>query len=121
MKSPERRNRHLCLLLLSLALILLSMPAQGAVTNDDSPLNVGDVLLGPCGVPGAVGQEGIKDEFTNRRISTGIANVGPVTTAPTTIVFRNTLQNTGAGDDFFVLSAPATKAGFVIEMSIDNG
>jgi hypothetical protein len=123
MKTLHRRNRSLCLLSLSLALILLSLPAQGAVTSDDGPLNVGDVLLGPCGVPGAMGPEGINDDFTNRSISTGIASDGPggVTTAPISIVFRNTLQNTGAGDDFFVLSAPATTAGFAIEMSIDDG
>ncbi len=121
MKSLQRRNRFPCFLSLCLALILLSMPAQGAVGYDDSPLNVGDVLLGPCGVPGALGPEGTNDDFTNRSISTGIANTGPVTTAPIAIVFRNTLQNTGAGDDSFVLSAPATTAGFVIEMSIDNG
>jgi hypothetical protein len=108
---------------LCLAMILLSMSAQGAVTNDDAPLNVGDVLMGPCGVPGAMGPAGINDDFTNRSINTGIAYVGHggVTTAPGTIVFRNTLQNTGAGNDLFVLSAPITTAGFVIEMSIDNG
>jgi hypothetical protein len=104
-------------------MILLTMPAQGAVTNDDGPLNLGDVLLGPCGVPGAMGPQGLNDDFTNRSIGTGITNAGPggVTTAPGAIVFRNTLQNTGAGDDLFVLSAPTTTAGFVIEMSIDNG
>jgi hypothetical protein len=108
---------------LCLAMILLTMPAQGAVTNDDGPLNLGDVLLGPCGVPGAMGPQGLNDDFTNRSISAGITNADPggVTTAPGAIVFRNTLQNTGAGDDLFVLSAPITTAGFVIEMSIDNG
>ncbi len=108
---------------LCLAMILLSMTAQGAIRLDESPLNVGDVLIGPCGVPGAIGPAGINDDFTNRSISTGIANAGPggVTTAPGTIVFRNTLQNTGAGDDLFVLSAPTTTVGFVIEMSVDNG
>src|SRR5258708_11651664 len=123
MKCLQRRSRPLWLLSLCLALILLSMPAQGAVTNDDGQLNLGDVLIGPCGVPGAMGPTGINDDFTNRSISTGIANVAPggVTTAPGTIVFRNTLQNTGASDDLFVLSVPATPAGFVIEMSIDNG
>src|SRR5258708_1095694 len=70
-----------------------------------------------------MGPTGINDDFTNRSISTGIANVNPagMTTAPGTIVFRNTLQNTGASDDLFVLSVPTTPAGFAIEMSIDNG
>jgi hypothetical protein len=104
-------------------MILLSMPAQGAVISDDSPLNVGDVLIGPCGVPGAIGPTGINDDFTNRSTSSGLANVAPggVTTAPGTIVFRNTVQNTGAGDDLFVLSTPTTPAGFVVEISIDSG
>jgi len=123
MKSLQKRNRFLCLWSLCLALILPCMPAQGAVSYDDNPLNVGDVLLGPCGVPGAMGPEGINDDFTNRSISTGIANVDPggVTAAPITMVFRNTLQNTGAGDDLFVLSAPLTPSGFVVEMSVDSG
>ena len=90
---------------------------------DDGPLNIGDVLIGPCGVPGAMGPTGINDDFTNRSVSTGIANVssGGLTTAPATIVFRNTVQNTGAGDDVFVLGAPTTPIGFKIEVSVDSG
>src|SRR5258708_34584371 len=104
-------------------MMLLSMPAQGAGMSDEGRLNVGDVLIGPCGVPGAIGPTGITDDFTNRGITNGLANVAPggVTTAPGTIVFRNTVQNTGAGDDLFVLGTPTTPAGFVIEISIDSG
>jgi hypothetical protein len=121
MKSLQRKSRALCLL--GLAMILLSMPAKGAVVIDDGPLNAGDVLIGPCGFAGATGPAGINDDFTNRSINTGIANVSPggVTTAPGTVVFRNTIQNTGGGDDLFVLSAPIKPAGFMIEISIDNG
>jgi len=104
-------------------MILLSMPARGAVMVDDGPLNAGDVLIGPCGFAGATGPTGINDDFTNRSIDIGIANfsLGGVTTAPATIIFRNTIQNTGGDDDLFVLSAPIKPAGFMIEISIDNG
>jgi hypothetical protein len=121
MKSLQRKSRALWLP--GLAMILLSMPARGAVIIDDGPLNAGDVLIGPCGFAGATGPAGINDDFTNRSIDTGIANVAPggVTTAPGTVVFRNTIQNTGGSDDLFVLSAPIKPAGFMIEISIDNG
>jgi len=99
------------------------MPVQGAVMIDDGPLNIGDVLIGPCGLPGAMGPTGINDDFTNRSVSTGIANVSPggLTTAPATVVFRNTIQNTGASDDVFMLSAPTTPDGFKVEVSVDSG
>src|ERR1700704_437596 len=97
MKDFERNSRLSRLCLLCLSIILLGLPAQGAILFAGDTLNVGDVLIGPCGVPGAVGPAGVNDDFTNRSINTGIANVplGGVTTAAGTIVFRNTIQNTG--------------------------
>src|ERR1700704_6891129 len=97
MKSFERISRSLSLLSLCCAMVLISLTANGAVISDDRPLNIGDVLIGPCGVPGAMGPTGVNDDFTNRSVNTGIANVPPggVTTAPGTIVFKNTIQNTG--------------------------
>ena len=123
MESFERNGRILLLVSLCLTLILASTPAKGTAKADDGPLNVGDVLIGPCGVPGAMGPTGVNDDFTNRSVNTGIANVPPggVTTAPGTIVFRNTIQNTGAGDDVFLISATTAPAGFTIEISTDNG
>src|SRR6266550_1782347 len=123
MKSFERISRILSLMSLCLAMISVSMTANGAVVADDLPLNIGDVLIGPGGVPGAIGPTGVNDDFTNRSVNTGIANIPPggFTTAAGTIVFRNTVQNTGAGDDVFVISAPTSPAGFTIEISIDNG
>lgn len=123
MKSSERNSRLPSLLFLCVAIILLRLPTQGAVIIDDDPLNVGDVLIGPCGVSGAMGPTGVNDDFTNRSINTGIANVPPggVTTTADTIVFRNTVQNTGGADDVFVISAPVVPAGFTIEISINNG
>ena len=123
MKSFKRDSRFLLLVSIGLALILASTTAKGTTIADDGPLNVGDVLIGPCGVPGAMGPTGVNDDFTNRSVNTGIANVPPggVTTAAGTIVFRNTIQNTGAGDDVFLISAPTAPAGFTIEISTDNG
>ena len=123
MNSFERISRFLSLVSLCLAMILVSLTAHGAVITDDLPLNIGDVLIGPGGVPGAIGPTGVNDDFTNRSVNTGIANVPPggVTTAAATIVFRNTVQNTGAGDDVFVISAPVSPDGFTIEISVDNG
>jgi hypothetical protein len=122
MKSFERNSLpRLCFL--CLAIILLGLPAQGAIFGADDTLNVGDVLIGPCGVPGAMGPAGVDDDFTNRSVNTGIANVPPggVTTAAGTIVFRNTIQNTGGADDTFVISAPIVPAGFTVEISVNNG
>jgi len=118
--KTSKRNIHLWLL--CLAIMLLALPAQGAHLADDT-LNPGDVLIGPCGVPGAVGPAGVNDDFTNRSINTGIANVAPggVTTAAGTIVFRNTIQNTGGADDVFIITAPIVPAGFTVEISVNNG
>lgn len=106
-----------------LAIAFFSISAKGAAVIDDVALNPGDVLIGPCGVPGAMGPTGVNDDFTNRSINTGIANVAPggFTTASGSIVFRNTIQNTGAGDDVFLISAPSSAPGFAIEISTDNG
>jgi hypothetical protein len=123
MKCFESNSRILSLAAVCLAIVLMALPASAAVLNDEGPLNPGDVLIGPCGVPGAMGPGGVNDDFTNRSINTGIANVAPggMTTAAGTVVFRNTIQNTGAGDDLFLISAPTPPAGFTIEISTDNG
>lgn len=123
MKSLRATNRTLILFALSLAVILVSMSAEGAVIIGDDTVNSGDVLVGPCGVPGAMGPTGVNDDFTNRSINTGIANVPPggVTSAAATVVFRNTVQNTGVADDVFLLTAPIVPAGFAIEISTDQG
>src|SRR5207244_695165 len=123
MKIFKRNRQFLSLVFLCLTIILLSVPASAAVIGDDVPLNSGDVLIGPCGVPGAMGPSGVNDDFTNRSVNTGIASVHPGggTTAAGTIIFRNTIQNTGAGDDVFMITAPTAPTGFTIEMSIDNG
>lgn len=123
MKSFERRRQVLLVIAACLAITFFSIAGKGAATIDDIALNPGDVLIGPCGVPGAMGPTGVNDDFTNRSINTGIANVAPggFTTASGSIVFRNTIQNTGAGDDVFLISSPSSPQGFAIEISTDNG
>lgn len=86
-------------------------------------LRVGNVLIGPFGAPNANGPTDTNDDYTNRSISTGIAGVAPggVTTAPGTIVFTNTVRNTGNANDTFLISRQSAPAGFTVEVSINNG
>jgi hypothetical protein len=123
MKSLAKNSQLISLAAAFLAVTLFSVTGKASAGVSDSPLNPGDVLIGPCGVPGAMGPSGVNDDFTNRSVNTGIANVPPggVTTAAGTIVFKNTIQNTGGGDDVFRISAPSAPAGFTVEVSTDSG
>jgi hypothetical protein len=80
---------------------------------------LGSVLIGPFGNPGASGPGGNDTDFTERSVNTGIAGVAPggVTTAGGTVTFVNTVQNTGNANDTFTLSAPTVPAGFTVEIS----
>ncbi|MFN2598292.1 MAG: beta strand repeat-containing protein [Pyrinomonadaceae bacterium] len=84
---------------------------------------VGGVLLGPLGQPGAVGPTNSNDDYTNRSVTAGIAGVAPggTTTVGSTLVFTNTLRNTGNAADTFTLTAPTVPAGFTVEISTDGG
>lgn len=80
------------------------------------------VLLGPCGTPAARGPAGTNDDFTNLSIDTGTVTMRDgATLSPATVVFRNTLENTGPGDDAFIVTSPATPVGFRVEVSTDFG
>lgn len=83
----------------------------------------GAVLLGPVGQPGATGPTNNNDDYSNRSVTAGIAGVAPggTTTAGSTIIFSNTVQNTGNANDTFVLTAPTVPAGFTIEISTNGG
>jgi hypothetical protein len=121
MKAFRRISRIVLPILAGLAFLLSSV--AGAARIGDDPPNVGGVLVGPCGLPGAEGPTGINDDFTNRSINAGIANVAPegVTTAAGAIVFRNMVQNIGTGDDAFMITVPSAPEGFRIEISLDEG
>lgn len=84
---------------------------------------VGNVLIGPNGAPGAVGPTDNNDDYTNKAVNTGIAGVAPggTTTAPGTVVYINTIQNTGNADDTFTIDAPTVPAGFTVEVSTNGG
>jgi hypothetical protein len=122
MKSLKRSGRGLSVCTVCLA-VLTAATIGRATTIDDVRTDFAAVLVGPCGLPGAVGPTSTEDDFTNRSIDTGIANVGPGgrSTAAGTVVFRNTVQNMGSADDVFILSAPSAPAGFKIEISTDDG
>ena len=78
----------------------------------------GGVLNGTNGFPGAVGPTDNNDDFTNKSVNTGIATVAPGgnTTASGTVVFTNTVQNTGNADDTFTMTAPTVPSGFTVEI-----
>lgn len=80
------------------------------------------VLLGPCGSPAARGPIGTDDDFTNRAIDAGAVIIRDgQTLSQATVVFRNTLENTGPRDDAFIVNSPAAPAGFRVEVSTDFG
>jgi len=85
--------------------------------------NQGGVLVGPCGLAGAMGLTGTNDDFTDRSLAVGVINLAlsGITTAAGSVVFRNTVQNVGAADDTFVITAPAVPAGFTVEVSVNDG
>src|SRR5687767_12248525 len=84
---------------------------------------IGSVLIGPSGAPGAVGPNDNNDDYTNKSVNTGIAGVAPggATTALGQLVYVNTVQNTGNTADTFTLDAPSVPAGFTVEISTDGG
>lgn len=84
---------------------------------------VGAVLIGPSGAPAAVGPTDNNDDYTNKSVNTGIAGVAPggVTTALGTLVYVNTIQNTGNTTDTFTIDAPTVPAGFTVEVSTNGG
>ncbi len=81
----------------------------------------GSVLIGPLNSPTATGPSSNNDDYTNRSISVPGIAAGGVTTAASSLVFTNTIRNTGNANDTFVISRPSAPAGFTVEISLDNG
>lgn len=83
----------------------------------------GSALIGPFGVPAAIGPNSNNDDYTNRSVTTGIAGVafGGNTTAAGVIVYSNTLRNSGNANDTFVVNLQSAPAGFTVEISLDGG
>jgi hypothetical protein len=84
---------------------------------------LGAVLIGPAANAGATGPTSQNDDYTNRSVTTGITGVafGETTTAPGTVIYTNTIRNTGNATDTFSLTAPAVPNGFTVEISTDGG
>lgn len=89
---------------------------------------VGSVLNGPVGQPGAVGPTNSNDDYTNKSVSLGIAGVAPggvTTTASGAISFTNTLANSGNANDSYTLTVTSFPAGATVVVNgvtvISNG
>jgi hypothetical protein len=97
----------------------LAASAGAPVVTSVSQL--GSVQIGTAGHHDASNTT-TNDDYTNKSVNTGIAGVvfGGNTTAPGTLVYSNTLKNTGNANDTFSLSAPAVPAGFTVEISTDG-
>jgi hypothetical protein len=91
-------------------------PVVTAVTH------LGNVLIGTSGHADAINTT-TNDDYTNKSVNTGIAGVvfGGNTTAAGTLVYSNTLKNTGNADDTFTLTAPTVPSGFTVEISTNAG
>ena len=83
-------------------------------------LQVGNVLLGPFGSPGAVHTTD-NDDFTDLNSSAGDGLApGSTTAALAALVYTNTVQNTGNADDTFRITAPTVPAGFLVDVDPDG-
>jgi hypothetical protein len=107
-------NRTICA---SLLVVLLNAGMLSRVAAHNAAVGV---LLGPCSSAYAEGPTGTNDDFTNRNVGWAVPS-STVTAAPATVVFRNTLENTGSLDDVFNVSVRALPAGFRAEISTDFG
>ena len=89
---------------------------------DTTLSGAGSVLLGPSGFQGAIGPTDTNDDYTNRSVNTGIATVAPGgnTTALGTVVFTNSVQNTGNANDTYTFTAPTIPSGFTVEVSVNG-
>jgi len=84
-------------------------------------IQTGSVLLGPNGAPAAVHTTN-NDDFTDLSSSAGNGLApGAVTAAADTLVFTNSLQNTGNANDTFRITAPTVPAGFTVSVDPDAG
>ncbi len=80
---------------------------------------LGNVLNGPQGAPGAINNTN-NDDFTNKSVSTGIAGIAPGgnTTAPGSVSFTNTIQNSGNANDSYTLTVQSFPAGATVIVTV---
>ncbi len=97
--------------------ILLSLYAPSVIARNEA----GAVQMGPCGSSAAVGPTGDNDDYTNRSISSETQGTGATTARSDAVIFKNTVQNTGAVDDAYIISVASLPNGFLAEVSTDYG
>jgi hypothetical protein len=88
-----------------------------------SVTQTGNVQIGPNGHHDAINGTTNLD-YTNKSVNTGIAGVayGSNTTADGTLVYSNTLKNTGNANDVFTITATKPSgSNFTVEISTDGG
>jgi hypothetical protein len=120
MKSFRKSASAFSVVTLALLIVWSNHTVFGHTNSPES--HVAGVLLGPCGSPAAQGPNGNDDDYSHASIDGGIEMTpGGLTTSETTVVFKNTLENTGAGDDAFIISVPSIPPGFAVEVSDDFG
>lgn len=109
--------------LFPLLTVLLAVNTLNATVHPKrSEIDVAGVLLGPCGSATAAGPTGLDDDFTNRSIGSAVVSgPGAVTVTSESVVFKNTLENTGTGDDAFIVTVRSMPPGFRVEISTDHG
>ncbi len=115
-----QQNRSVFVLVM---LVLLAFNANlfARSINQTGPASAG-VLLGPCGSAAAQGPNGIDDDYSNESIDERISLTGDgLTSSPATVLFKNTVENAGRGDDAFMITTPSLPPGFTIEISDDFG
>ena len=94
----------------------------GATNAANRRLETAGVLLGPAGSSAAHGSTSDNDDYTNLSIgSDPFGPPGSLTTKPASVIFKNTVQNTGTRDDAFMISVPSRPTGFAVEISTDYG
>lgn len=103
--------------------LMLALAATLAAHPTPTPkASSAGVLLGPCGSPAARGPNGTDDDFSDLSIDGPIMTTADGLTAnPATVVFKNTVENAGSGDDAFMITTPSLPQGFTVEISDDFG
>ena len=99
-----------------------NLPASAGAPVVTSVTQVGNVQIGTSAHHDASNTT-TNNDYTNKSVNTGIAGVvfGSNTTADGTLVYTNTLKNTGDADDTFTITAPTVPSGFTVEISTDGG
>lgn len=86
-------------------------------------LRDGSVLIGPFTKPAATGPTSNNDDYTNRSLVAQVAGLGfgSTTAADESIVYTNTIRNTGNANDTFAVTVQSAPAGFRVEINTGSG